>query len=448
MNERIKKLMENPRRGLLILSWPLIVSMLFSTLLNFVDFFFVGGLGPNALAAVQLSFPIFFLMIAVGSGISIGATALMSKRIGEKNKKWAEEAGLHAIMLGLIVSAAATAMALVTDPLSHGLGGGIEVSHLASQYMSIIFAGSIVYFMMSALQSVLQAEGDTQTIMKVSVGFTLLNIILNPLFIYVLGMGIMGSAFATVVAEGFGLLVYVWYIIARKKTFLQIRPREFIYTPQIIKNILKVGLPAATSQLALSIAVIGVNLILGGFGDSAISAYGIGFRIDSLTILPLLGLGYGAIPLIGYFRGAKDPRGAKKVYHLALKISLAFTIALGALMFTMSWFMPHLFTTDATVIRMASDYMRYIAFAYPFIGVTIILASAFQAMGKGMPSLVITLSRAVLIVLLVSYVLAYHTSLGIDGVWVGLVSASIFSAIAAFVWIERYFKGICNACKV
>jgi len=444
MNERIEKLMENPRRGLLILSWPMIVSMVFSTLLNFVDFFFVGGLGPNALAAVQLSFPIFFLIIALGSGISIGTTALIAKRLGEKNKLWAEEAGMHSLLLAFLVSLVFTAMVLFIDPISHSLGGSPEVAHLAADYMSIIFAGSSIFLLGFAMIAILQSQGETKLIMKLSIAYTLINIILNPIFIYTLGMGIKGSAIATVISEAFALVVYVWHIIARKKTFLQIRPKEFIYTPQIFKNILKVGLPAAVAEIGLSIAVFGINLILSGFGDSAISAYGVGFRLDSLAILPILGLGAGTITMVGYFRGAKDYAGARRVYRVAIKTSLIFTVAIGALMFMLSWVVPHMFTKDAAVLSMATGYLQIIAFSYPFIGIAIVLSSAFQGLGRGLPSLVITMARAILIALPVAYYLAYHTPLGVTGAWVGLLASSVFSSLAAFVWIERYAHKMCG----
>ena len=444
MNEQIRKLMENPRRGLLVLSWPMIVSMVFGTLLNFVDFFFVGGLGPNALAAVQLSFPIFFLIIAIGSGIGIGTTALMAKRLGEKNKLWAEEAGMHSLLLSFVVSLFFTAIVLFIDPVAHSLGGGPEVAHLAADYMSVIFAGSAIFFLGFSMQAILQAQGDTKLIMKLSIAFTLLNIVLNPIFIYDLGMGIKGSALASVIAEGIALLAYAWHIIVRKRTYLQIKPREFIFTPQIMKNILKVGLPAAVAEIGLSIAVLGINFILSGFGDAAITAYGIGFRIDSLAILPILGLGAGAITMVGYFRGAKDYQGARRVYHTALKLVLAFTAVMGAIIFLLSWVVPHLFTKDAAVIEMAAGYLRIIAFSYPFIGITIILSSAFQGMGRGLPSLVITMARAILIALPVAYYLAYHTGLGVTGAWVGIVASGAFSATVAFAWIEAYFRKLCR----
>jgi putative MATE family efflux protein len=446
MNEKIKSFMENPRRGLLILSWPMIVSMVFGTLLSFVDFFFVGGLGPNALAAVQFSFPIFFFIIALGSGISIGTTALMAKRLGEKNKKWAEETALHSLLLSFLVSLVFTVLVLVIDPIAHGLGGGPEVAHLAADYMSVLFAGSLVFFLNFSMMAILQAQGDTKLIMKLSVAYTLINIVLNPIFIYSLGLGIRGSSLANVLSEGLALLYFFWHILARKKTFLQISLRDFIYTPQIMKNILKVGIPAALAEIGLSIAVLGINFVLVGFGDLAVSAYGVGFRIDSLAILPVLGLGSGVITMVGYFRGAKDYKGARRVYRMAIKLVLVFTIVTGAAIFLLSWSLPHLFTKDAAVIGMASDYLRIIAFNYPLIGVAIVLSSAFQGMGRGVPSLVITMARAILIALPVAYYLAYHTSLGVIGAWVGILLSGVFSAAAAFAWIEFYFRRLCGNC--
>jgi putative MATE family efflux protein len=443
MSERIGELMKNPRRGLFTLAGPIMVSMFFSMLLNFVDFFFVGGLGPNALAGLQISFPLFFALIAIGSGVGIGTTSLIARRLGERNKKWAEETALHGLLLAMVIAILPTSMALFAGPLSSNLGGGPEASLFAAQYMQIILAGSLVFFLVFSMQSILQGEGDTKTPMKLAIVFTVSNIILDPIFIYTLGMGVQGAALATVLSEGIALALYFWHIIFSKRSYLKIKPREFIYTPQIIKNILKVGFPATVAQIGLSIAVGGVNAILSGFGDPAISAYGIGFRVDSLAILPLLGLGAGVVPMVGYFRGAKDYPGARRVYRLALKIGMAFALATGVLIFLLAGVLPRIFTSDPGILGMASDYLRVVAFAYPFIGMAIILSSAFQGMGKGMPSLIITMTRAILVVIPVAYYLAYRTDLGVLGVWVGITVSAVFSGTAAFAWIEDYFRKIC-----
>jgi Na+-driven multidrug efflux pump len=162
----------------------MIISTVFSTILNLVDFFFVWGLGPNALAAVQVSFPVFFLIISLGQGLIIGSTALISKRMGEKNRKWAEESGLHAIFIALILSAIFTFTAVVAPNISSSLGVGPEVTEMASDYMQVIFMGSSVFFILFALQSVLQGEGHTKMVMKISLIFTFLNAGLDIPFIY------------------------------------------------------------------------------------------------------------------------------------------------------------------------------------------------------------------------------------------------------------------------
>ncbi len=444
--ERVRELMSDPQRGLLKLAWPAIVSMLFSTLLHFVDFFFVGGLGPDALAGVQLSFPIFFLIVAIGSGVSIGGTSLIARRLGEGNKKWAEETALHALLLGIILSVAFMALLPFMGGISQGLGGSPEVAQLASEYLTVIFSGVIVFFTVFSMTAILQGEGDTKTPMKLAILFTVANIIMDPIFIYVLGMGIAGAALATVLAEVISLSVYFWYVVLAKRSMLQVRPREFIYTPPIIKNILRVGIPAAMSQIALSIAVLGVNLILSGFGDLPISAYGIGFRIDSLAILPMLGLAAGVIPLIGYFKGAKDYAGARKVNRLALKLVLGFSVLVGAAIFLLAGTLPSVFTSDPAVIEMASNYLRIIAFSYPFIGTVIIVSASFQGLGRGVPSFILTMTRAIGLVLPISYYLAYHTGLRTAGVWLGIAVAAVITATFGFGWVEHHFRKLCGKC--
>jgi len=233
----------------------------------------------------------------------------------------------------------------------------------------------------------------------------------------------------------------------RKASYLQIHPRRFIYTPQIIKNILKVGLPMAVAQIGLSVVSLAINLILSGFGDKAISAYGIGFRLDSLAIMPVLGLGAGAVPLISYFRGRKDFRGAQKVQRYALKLVVMYGMGLGAVMFLLAGVVPSLFTNDPDVLLMASDYLKIMAVSYPFFGIAIITSSSFQGLGKGMPSLVIMLSRTVAIAIPLCYYLANYTDLGVNGVLFGIVISAVASAAMAVVWIESVFRKLCGARK-
>jgi Na+-driven multidrug efflux pump len=184
-----------------------------------------------------------------------------------------------------------------------------------------------------------------------------------------------------------------------------------------------------------------------GFGDKAISAYGIGFRVDSLAIMPVLGLGAGAVPLIGYFRGRKDFKGARKVQRYALKLVVMYGIGLGVIVFALAGIMPMMFTNDPDVLRMASDYFRIIAVSYPFFGIAIITSSAFQGLGKGMPSLVIMLSRTIMIAIPLCYYLANYTEWGLNGVILGIVVSAIASAAMAVVWIESVFKKLCGARK-
>jgi putative MATE family efflux protein len=447
MNERIQSLMADPRRGLLVLSLPVIISMFFQSLLNFTDFFFVGGLGSDALAAVQLSFPLFFIIIAFASGISVGGTALIAKRLGEKNKKWAEETVMHMLLLAILFAAVITILGvLFADDATAMLGGNAIATQMASDYLLVIFAGSVIFFLTSCFMAILQAEGDTKTPMKFAILFVLLNIVLDPIFIYSFDMGVMGAAFATVLAELLAAIAFVFFVVMKKKNFLEFKLRDFIFTPQIMKNILKVGFPSAIAQIALSIAVIGVNLILSGFGDLAISAYGIGFRIDSFAIMPVLGLASGVIPMVGYYRGAKDFRSAKKINRIALKLAVAFMVIVGTVIFALSSIIPYAFTNDPEIVAMAVDYFRIIAFAYPFMGIAIVTSYTFQGLGRGMPSLTITMTRAALLLIPISYYLAYMTSFGVLGVWIGTAIAATITAAISIVWIEASFKKLCRSC--
>jgi len=446
MNDRVNKLMKDPKKGLIKLAIPMIISMVFSTMLYFVDTIFVGGLGSEALAGVGLAFPIFFLVFAFGMGVSIGTTALISKRMGEKNKQWAEETALHGLLIAGIMAVIFTSVAFFTGSITPYLGGGELVSSLSAQYLEVLFGGVSIFFILFALEAILRGEGDTKTPMKLSIVYTVTNAILDPIFIYSLNMGVRGAALATVTAGGLALLLYLWYIVLAKKSYLQINFREFIYTPQIIKNILGVGMPSAVAQAMLSVAVLGVNWILSGFGDSAIAAYTVGFRIDSLAILPMLGLAGGVVPMMGFYRGSKDWKGARKVERIAIKYVFVFGVIGGAVIFLLSGILPTFFSSDSEVIGMATEYLRISSLSYAFLGTAIVLSSAFQGLGKGMHSLGITMTRAVLFVIPISYYLAYYTDLGVTGVWIGVATSMVLAATLAFLWIESYFKKLCASC--
>ncbi len=432
--KRADILMAHPERGLFKLGLPITVGMLAQTLFNIVDTIFVGRLGADAIAAVTIVFPIAFIIIAIGSGIGVGTTSLVARTVGAKDRR----AGLvvsNAIALSLLTSVFITITGLLANRflfVSMGVGG--EVLEMAVSYINIIFSGMVFMLFAMICSAILRGEGNAKTPMKVMITSAVLNIILDPVFIYVLGYGVSGAAIATVIARTVGSLIMFHVFFVKKSTDVPVSFKGFRFDAGIIKDIFRVGLPASFSQILMSSGMLILNFFLVPFGSVAVAAFGLGFRIDMLVQMPVIGISSGLVTMVGMFVGAKNFKRARWVTNYAMKVSIFIMSAVGILFFVIAEYLMMIFTSDAHVIALGAQYVRIVVLSYPFIAISMMVYSSFQGAGRGMPSLVLTFFRTILLSAPLAYIFAFVYGMGPVGVWVGIASSSFLSALAALIW--------------
>lgn len=436
-SERAEKLMKDPKKGLFKISLPIILMMIIQTMFNITDTYFVAGLGPEAIAALTLSFPIAFFMIAFASGIGTGVTSLVSRFIGAKNKKGADNTAEHGIILSFVTAALFTTIGFVFNKQIFSFFGlaGMTFEY-GTAYMNIIFLGSVFMFFTFFASSILRGEGDTATPTKLMGVSIILNIILDPLFIYFFGFEVAGAAIATVLSRVVSSVLLAYFLFIKKGSFVEFRLRDFKWNPFIIRQIMSVGLPSSFTQMSNAASLIAVNAILATFGAAAVAAFGLYIRIESLVIMPVIGISIGLITMVGMYTGSKQYGKLREVYNYTSKVNIIVMSAAAVLFFLGAEFLLRIFTSDPEVIYYGIVAIRYIVFTLPFAAIGITTSSAFQGMGKGIPALLINLLRVVILIIPLAYTLVFVFGMGTIGVWLSFVISSPVSAALAYIWFR------------
>jgi hypothetical protein len=280
---RVAEFIANPRKAVWKLSVPVMAGMAIQTLYNIVDMVFVGRLGGDAVAALTFNMPIVFFAMGITFGLGTGATAVIARFMGADDKKSADNAAEHAVLIGLGVGVLVVACSLVFKTQLFALLGAEDiVLSLAIQYFEIVVLGFLFQILSSTFRSIMSGEGDTRTPLMLIGSGTLINIALDPIFIFSLDMGVPGAAVATVVSQGLVFVAFIGYIFVRKGTYVEFRFGDFTPSRRIAGEILRIGLPASASMIIMSVGGMFYNRIVSAFGWQAVAALGIGGRMDAV----------------------------------------------------------------------------------------------------------------------------------------------------------------------
>ncbi len=431
------------RKHILLLSAPLLVAMLMHNLFVLVDTFFVGKLGSEAIAAVAASFPIFFIIIALNSGMGIGVSSAVARAIGAKNRENVNVIAENGLIIAAVISVLTLAIGFFTiEPVVSFLGVTGGVAAFMKDYLSVLYLGSAAFFFGNVAGAMLQGEGDTKTPMKSLVFSNLLNIALDPVFIFGLGpvpaMGVKGAAVATIISVAIGAL-YLYSHLFSGKALVRLSFRKLAFSWQTIKGILSVSLPTSAAQGAIAVGSFFVNKFVATFGSAALAGFGIAFRIESIAILPGIAIGLATIPIIGQNIGAKNYGRARHASLAAAVAAFALMELIGVMLIFTAPFWLAIFTKDAQVISYGTHYFAIAALAYGFIGLRHIASSSFQGFGKALPVIGIT-SLNFGSMLLAAYLLAFKAGAGITGLWWGIVAANAVAGIVAQLWFHYTLK--------
>lgn len=430
-NRKIKenKLGVMPINKLVVnMSIPLIISMLIQALYNFVDSFFVAHIEENAQEAITalslaLSFQMVVIAITVGTGV--GINAVLSRWLGKKNYEKVNMVAGNSLILAAITSVVFLILGLTT------VRGFFEIQtdnpiviQYGIDYLSVIitFGGAKVFQIF--LERMLQATGRASLSMYSQGISAILNIFLDPLFIFVFGMGVKGAAIATIIAQFIGAGIAVFFNIKYNKD-IKLSKKYIRFDLVIVKEIYEIGLPAIIMQIFQSIMIFGLNMILYTISEVSVTAYGIYFKVQQLLFMPVYGISNAIIPIIGYNYGAKKPERIKHGIIGAIKFGMLI-MAFGMILFEI---FPKeifgLFNPSDRLSKVGIACIRIITLSYLFVDVNVILQSSLQALGEGKKALGLAILRTVGILLPVAFLLSKLPNPDMNIWWAFVISESI-----------------------
>lgn len=431
------------------LAVPASVGFIFNTLFNVVDTYWGGKISTAALAAMGLTFPVFFIILSMGIGLGTGTTALISQSMGAGQHEEADRYGFQAISFSIINSVLLTIIGLAIAPsLFAILGAADHYLDVAMQYMTIILYGTVFFMMNSILNALLTARGDTKTYRDYLIVGFFLNVIMDPWFMYGgLGfpaMGIRGIALATVIIQVFGT-IYMITITRRRKIFEHARLTDFIPNRRYFLDLFGQGFPASLNMLTVAIGIFVITYFASRFGKEAVAAYGIATRIEQIALLPTIGLNIAALTLAGQNIGANLPERVYESWKLNIRYGLII-ISFGVL--CVSLFASQLmqaFTADVHVIAIGVEYLKIAAlffFAYVFLNISV---STLQGLKKPLYAIFVGSYRQFLIPLPLFLFLAIYLEWGTKGIWWGIFIANWSAAIFTFFYTRHQIKKLLTA---
>ena len=427
----------------------MIIAMLVQTLYNFADALWVSFLGPEALSAVGFFFPFFFMIMSVGSGIGMGGSAAISRFIGAHKKEEADNVAAHTIVLMFILGIIITIPFVVFSRNIFGLMGAGNVIDDATIYAQIMFSGTLLIFFSNVANSILRGEGDAKRSMYAMAFGSVLNIILDPIFIYPLKMGVAGAAWASIISMAISSGILFYWLFIKKNSYVSIKLSNFRFNKFILLDILRVGIPFSLSQLLMSFSFLGLNLIVVAVGGTdGIAVYTTGWRIVMFGTLPLVGMATAVTAVTGAAYGANEIKKLDIAYIYSVKIGLLIEVFVALIVFIFAPQIASIFTQSEGGVRIFSDitsFLRISAIFYPLVAFGMFSSALFQGTGKGINSLIITLFRTLIFTVPFSYLFAIPMKMGLNGAWWGLVVGNTIGAVIAFIWARVYVRGLKKA---
>ena len=425
---------------------PVSIGLFFHTMFNVVDTFFGGLISTQALAALSLSFPVFFIIIAMGSGFSIGTTALIGNALGAGDRDEARLFGIQGISFGILLSFIMTWVGVYASPyLFSVLGASDDYLATCLIYMNTIFLGTVFFIMVYMLNAILVALGDTRSFRNFLIGGFLLNIILDPWFIYG-GLGvppleIAGIALATVLIQlsggvYMGIKVYKTGLMSNKSI------RDILPKPGYFKEIARQGFPAGLNMITVGVGIFVITYFISKFGKEAVAAYGIATRVEQIVLFPTIGLNTATLTIVAQNNGAKLFGRIKETLSTALRYG-GILMGLGTIcVFLLAEQLMGLFTSDGKVVEIGATYLRIAAFVFYAYVILYVNVAALQGVKRPMYAIWIGLYRQIIAPIIVFYFLTQILDFGLMAVWWGIFSVTWSAAVFTFFYARRLLREV------
>lgn len=442
MTDKKIELFENypVHKALMTLALPTILGMLVNVFYNMVDTFFVGKTGdPNQVASVSLCMPIYLLLMAFGNIFGIGGGSYISRKLGAKDYESVKKISSFAFYASIIVGFISMAVYLIfmRDILKIS-GASPNTYQFSKDYLVIVALGAPFVVNQMAMGQIVRAEGSSkEAVIGMMIG-TVVNIVLDPIMILYMNMGVAGAALATIIGNACSTAYYIYHIL-RKKSFLSIHFKDFSMPKDILINVFSIGIPVSINNILMSASNVLINNLAAGYGDNALAGLGVAQRIFTLVILVLIGLSQGLQPFIGYNFAAKNYKRMSD----SIKMSCVVSVVIGSILLGLSLIFGRwsvgVFINNEEVI----DYgVKFLVASYtvaPIIGFQFVFMSTFQALGKSIPSLILSLSRQG--IAFVPAILIGTKLFGINGIiWSQPIADIVSVALSTVMYIYIYKK--------
>ncbi|MBM3707965.1 MAG: MATE family efflux transporter [Actinobacteria bacterium] len=445
--ERQQILNDNLRTLLFKFSYPSIVALVLGALYNMVDTIFVGkGVGPLAIAGLTIVLPIQIIMWAIGFMIGVGSGSIISRNLGAGNRQIAVNAAGNAIIINLVLSIALMIPSyLFLDKMLPFFGASADVLPYARDYASIVLMGFVFYSFDAMSRIIIRAEGKPRAAMYPTIFGATLNMILDPIFIFVFKMGVKGAAIATVISQTIAVLYILVFFVSGRSIF-RFKVSNFKINPKLVWETIKIGAPSFLMATIDSFIILLFNRAVLKYGnDMYIAVVGIGIRIIDLTLMPLIGITQGFSTIVGFNYGAKLYNRVKKILWETALWNTIISTAVFLILMIFPTQLIGFFSKDAEFLKIGITPIRIIIAFFPALGFQFVGGTFFQAIGKALPATIITLSRQVLF--LIPAILIFPLFWGLTGVWMSWPFSDFMDIIVCIIFIFLELKLINKAIK-
>ena len=442
--EDIDLIVNHPKKAINKLALPIIISNLFMMLNNIIDGIWVAGLGPAPLAAVGFVTPLFLALVGFANGLGAGSNSLIARYIGAEDYQNAGNSAIHSIMLSIIVTVISTIiLMIVLKQLLLFMGAG-EVLLQAMDYGYIVIGGCFSVFIPAMIAAIFRSQGEVKRASYPLMLTAIINMILDPIFIYVFGWGIGGAAFATVLAGALSLIPMIYWMFIKRDSFLEVKMNEYKTNFKIYKDILVVGIPASLEQFIISFVSILMNYWLTLLsGTLAVAAYTATWRLVSVGISPLIGIGVAALTVGGAAYGARNLKNLKTALNYGVKLGLISSVIICAFFFIFANPLSFIFSYSADSSVLAPrvvETLRILCFFILLMPLGVLAGNIFQSMGKGTLSLILTVLRSFILEVIFAGLFAFVFNLADIGIYAGLVCGMALGSVVGYIYINYYLN--------
>ena len=421
---------------------PMVIGLIVIITNSLVDAYFVSQLGSAPLAAVSYAFPVSFIVGAIAMGLGTGTASLASRLFGAGNQEKVRQIATHSMLLGLIAGLCVVIFGLLTlEEVFSLLGADEQTMPFVKDYMEIYYWGGIFLVIPMIGNAVLRAGGDAKTPSVLMASTAVINAVLDPILIFgwfgFPALGIKGAALAGVLANVVFLIASLSILIFREN-LIQFRKNTVAAILHSWNQILHVGLPAIASNLIAPMSTALVTSLISSFGQSAVAGFGLASRLEAFIIIIFMALGGAIAPFVGQNFGAQKFDRLKQGFVFCVAFSFIYALfCIGFFILSVDTLLGF-FTTDPEVIKTAKIQLLYCPWGYGFLGLAVIANGSFNAVGKPMPAMTISIGRTLLVYVPLAYWLA--SSMGIRGVFIAQVLANLLAGIVGFIWYQNVFK--------